>query len=53
MGRIEQFLSKAGIRSRIFGGFSFNLFILKIGLGAEYEFLSGSFAGMVNARIQF
>jgi len=42
-----------GFATRVFGGFSFNLFILKIGLGAEYEFLSGSFAGMVNARIQF
>jgi hypothetical protein len=41
-----------GFATRVFGGFSFNLFILKIGLGAEYEFLSGSFAGMANARIQ-
>ena len=42
-----------GFATRVFGGLSLNLFILKIGLGAEYEFLSGSFAGMVNARIQF
>jgi len=41
-----------GFATRIFGGFSFNVFVLKIGLGAEYEFLSGSFAGMINARIQ-
>lgn len=42
-----------GFATRVFGGLSLNLFILKIGLGAEYEFLSGSYAGMVNARIQF
>ena len=41
-----------GLSARAFGGVSFNLFILKIGLGAEYEFLKGSLAGMVNARIQ-
>lgn len=41
-----------GFSARAFGGFSFNLFILKIGVGAEYEFLSGSVAGMVNARVQ-
>ena len=44
--------SANGFATRIFGGFSFNVLILKIGLGAEYEFLSGSFAGMANARIQ-
>ncbi len=41
-----------GFSTRVFGGFSFNIFVLRIGLGAEYEFLSGSFAGMANARIQ-
>ena len=41
-----------GFSTRVFGGFSFNLFVLKLGFGAEYEFLSGSFAGMANARIQ-
>ncbi|HVP18984.1 MAG TPA: hypothetical protein VMU36_08300 [Spirochaetia bacterium] len=41
-----------GFATRAFGGLSFNLTILKIGLGAEYEFLSGSFAGMLNFRIQ-
>ncbi len=44
--------SANGFSTRVFGGFSFNLFVLKIGLGAEYEFLSGSFAAMANARIQ-
>ena len=42
----------SGFSVRAFGGFSFNLLILKIGLGAEYEFLSGSMAGMANVRIQ-
>lgn len=32
-----------GFATRLFGGFAFNLLILKIGLGAEYELLSGSF----------
>jgi len=41
-----------GFSARVFGGFSFNIFILKIGVGAEYEFLSGSMAAMANARIQ-
>ena len=44
--------SANGFSTRVFGGLSFNIFILKLGLGAEYEFLSGSFAGMANARIQ-
>ncbi|MGA2615390.1 MAG: hypothetical protein ABSG38_18280 [Spirochaetia bacterium] len=42
-----------GIATRVFGGLAFNLSILKIGLGYEYEFFSGSFAGMINLRIQF
>jgi hypothetical protein len=42
----------SGWSVRAFGGFSFNLLILRIGLGAEYEFLSGSMAGMANVRIQ-
>jgi len=42
-----------GFATRAFGGFSLNLFILKLGFGAEYEFLSGSIAGMINARLQF
>jgi hypothetical protein len=42
----------SGFSARVFGGFSFNIFILKIGVGAEYEFLSGSLAAMANARIQ-
>lgn len=42
-----------GISARVFGGLSLNLFILKIGVGAEYELLSGSFAGMANVRLQF
>jgi hypothetical protein len=42
----------SGFSARVFGGFSFNIFILKIGVGAEYEFLSGSIAAMANARIQ-
>ncbi len=41
-----------GFSARAFGGFSFNVLIVKIGLGAEYEFLTGSMAGMVNARVQ-
>ncbi len=41
-----------GLSARVFGGFSFNLLILKIGVGAEYELLKGSVAGMVNARVQ-
>ncbi|HTO24201.1 MAG TPA: hypothetical protein VMQ10_17125, partial [Spirochaetia bacterium] len=41
-----------GFSARVFGGFSLNIFILKIGVGAEYELLSGSMAGMANARIQ-
>lgn len=41
-----------GFSARVFGGFSLNIFILKIGVGAEYEFLSGSMAAMANARIQ-
>jgi hypothetical protein len=41
-----------GFSARAFGGFSFNLFILKIGVGAEYELLTGAVAGMVNARVQ-
>jgi len=41
-----------GLSARVFGGFSLNIFILKIGVGAEYELLSGSMAGMANARIQ-
>ena len=44
--------SASGFSARAFGGFSFNIFVLKIGLGAEYEFLSGSMAGMANVRIQ-
>jgi hypothetical protein len=32
---------------------SVNILILKLGLGVSYEFFSGSFAGMMNARIQF
>ena len=44
--------SASGVSARVFGGFSFNVLILKIGLGAEYEFLSGSMAGMANVRIQ-
>jgi hypothetical protein len=47
------FGAASGFSARAFGGFSFNLFILKIGVGAEYEFLSGSFAGMANVRLQF
>jgi len=43
----------SGFSARVFGGFSFNIFILKLGFGAEYEFLSGSMAAMANARIQF
>jgi hypothetical protein len=43
----------SGISARVFGGLSLNLFILKIGVGAEYELLSGSFAGMANVRLQF
>ncbi len=43
----------SGFSARAFGGFSFNIFILKIGVGAEYEFMSGSMAGMANVRIQF
>jgi hypothetical protein len=39
--------------TRVFGGFSLNLFILRLGIGAEYEFLSSTFAAMINARIQF
>ncbi len=42
-----------GFAMRAFGGMSINIFILKIGLGASYEFLSGSIGAMVNARIQF
>jgi len=42
-----------GFSTRIFGGLSLNLFILKFGVGMEYEFLSGSLAGMINARVQF
>jgi len=42
----------SGFSARVFGGFSFNIFILKIGVGAAYEFLSGSMAGVANARIQ-
>ncbi len=41
-----------GFSARVFGGFSLNIFVLKIGVGAEYEFLSGSIAAMANARIQ-
>jgi hypothetical protein len=41
-----------GVSARAFGGFSFNILILKIGVGAEYEFLTGAAAGMVNARVQ-
>jgi len=42
----------SGFSARAFGGFSINIFVLKIGLGAEYEFLSGSIAGMANVRVQ-
>lgn len=42
----------SGFSARAFGGLSLNLFILKVGLGASYEFLSGSLAAMVNARLQ-
>jgi hypothetical protein len=45
--------SANGFSTRVFGGLSFNLFIFKLGIGAEYEFLSGTYAGMVNARLQF
>jgi len=41
-----------GFSARVFGGFSLNIFILKIGVGAEYELLSGSMAGMANVRFQ-
>ena len=34
-----------GFSTRVFGGLSLNLFILRFGLGAEYEFLSSTFAG--------
>lgn len=47
------FGAASGFSARAFGGFSFNIFILKIGVGAAYEFLSGSFAGMANVRLQF
>jgi hypothetical protein len=46
------FAGGSGFSARAFGGFSFNIFILKIGVGAEYELLSGSMAAMANARIQ-
>ncbi len=42
-----------GFSTRVFGGLSLNLFIFKLGVGMEYEFLSGSMAGMINARLQF
>jgi hypothetical protein len=42
-----------GFAARVFGGLSLNLFIFKLGVGMEYEFLSGSMAGMINARLQF
>jgi hypothetical protein len=42
-----------GFSTRVFGGLSLNLFIFKLGVGMEYEFLSGSLAGMINARLQF
>jgi len=45
--------SANGFATRLFGGLSLNLFIFKLGLGMEYELLSGSLAGMINARIQF
>ncbi|HUI68934.1 MAG TPA: hypothetical protein VL354_00350 [Spirochaetia bacterium] len=45
--------SANGFATRAFGGLSLNLFIIKLGIGAEYEFLSGSFAGMMNLRLQF
>ncbi len=45
--------SANGFSTRVFGGLSFNLFILRFGLGAEYEFLSSTFAGMISAHIQF
>jgi hypothetical protein len=43
----------SGISARVFGGLSVNLFILKVGVGAEYELFSGSIAGMANVRLQF
>ena len=42
-----------GFSTRVFGGLSFNLFVLKFGLGMEYEFLSSTLAGMISAHIQF
>jgi hypothetical protein len=45
--------SANGVATRVFGGLSVNLFILKVGVGAEYELLSGSWAGMANVRLQF
>lgn len=42
-----------GVATRVFGGLSVNLFILKVGVGAEYELLSGSWAAMANVRLQF
>lgn len=37
---------------RGFGGVSFNLFILKLDVNAQYNFMSKSFGGGINARIQ-
>jgi len=41
-----------GFSFRAFGGLSINIFFLKIGVGAEYEFVTGNLAGMANVRFQ-
>jgi hypothetical protein len=42
-----------GFSTRVFGGLSLNIWVLKIGAGVEYEFISATYAGMVNVRLQF
>jgi hypothetical protein len=41
-----------GFAFRAFGGFSFNIFILRLDIGAMYDLLGGNWGGALNTRIQ-
>jgi hypothetical protein len=41
-----------GWAGRVFGGFSVNLLVLKLDLGALYSFPGGSYGASANLRVQ-
>ncbi len=51
-GIIVQKAAPVGWAGRVFGGFSVNLLVLRLDLGAQYSFPGGSYGASANLRVQ-